>query len=190
MGAVLRFPTLAASGARKQTQLPAFAVDVQALDAEGAARLLAVARDVMARARVLVEYLDGHRPEARKNGVETVVIELSAIMEGGRLQDIEAALEEASRGSGKPEVTLEGFGKLRRAERLVMEAEENMARFRGSLSMIAGSSMGCSSCGLGGGRSLGSIIGEIPTSILILSIIGAGALAAGVFILMTRGAKR
>lgn len=188
MGAVLRFPTLGAGGASRQsTRLPAFAVDVQALDAEGAARLLGVSRDVMARARVLVEYLDGHRSEARKNGVETVVIELSAIMEGGRLQDIEAALEEASRGSGKPEVTLEGFGKLRRAERLVMEAEENMARFRGPLAMISGPSMGCSSCGTG--RSLGSIIGEIPTSILILSIIGAGAIAAGVFILMTREKK-
>lgn len=188
MGAVLRFPALGAPGARRQTQLPAFAVDVQALDSEGAARLLGVVRDVMARARVLVEYLDGHRAEARKNGVETIVIELSAIMEGGRLQDIEAALEEASRGSGKPEVTLEGFGKLRRAERLIMEAEEGMARFRGPMSMISGPSMGCSSCGIGG-RSLGSFFEGIPTSVLILSIIGAGALAAGVFILMTRGKK-
>jgi hypothetical protein len=189
VGAVLRFPTLAASGARKQTQLPAFAVDVQALDAEGAARLLGVVRDVMARVRVLVEYLDGHRQEARKNGAETIVIELSAIMEGGRLQDIEAALEEASRGSGRPEVTLEGFGKLRRAERLVMEAEEGMARFRGPMSLVSSPAMGCSSCGMSG-RSLGSFFDGIPTSVLILSIIGAGALAAGVFLYLTKESRR
>lgn len=194
MGAVLKFPTLGVSGARTQTRLPAFTVDVQGLDAEGAARLLTVVRDVMARARVLVEYLDGHRQEARKNGVETIVIELSAIMEGGALHDIESALEEAaSKGKGKPEITVEGFGKVRRAERLMLEAEENMARFRGPLALIQGSSspgMGCSSCG---GRSLGSLASlfeGIPASILILSIIGAGALAAGVFILMTRGEKR
>ena len=175
MGAVLRFPTLGVSGARPQTRLPAFTVDAQGLVAEGAARLLAVVRDVMNRARVLVEYLDGHRQEARKSGVETIVIELSA------------------KGSGKPEITLEGFGKLRRAERLMLEAEESMARFRGPMALIQGPSsvgMGCSSCGGRSLGSLGSLLDGIPTSILILSIIGAGALAAGVFILMTRGEKR
>jgi hypothetical protein len=184
MGAVLRFP--AAGGSRRAPEIPPFAVDVQDLDAEGAARMLSVVREVMNRARQLVEYLDSHRGVARDAGVETVVIELSAVMEGGKLQDVEDALEEASRGKGKPQITIDGFKKLRRAERLVLEAEENLAHFapepRG-LILAGRPGMGCSSCGALGQQSW---FAQIPPSVLILSLIGAGALIAGMVLILSR----
>lgn len=180
MGAVLRFPT--APGA---SRLPASVVEVHSLDPQGAARLLGIVRQVMGRAQVLIEDLDGNRRQARMAGVETVIVELSAILEGGRLQDIESALEEASRGSGRPEISMDGFSKLRRAERLVQEADENMAHFRGGMVPYGHAhGMGCSNCG--GGLSLGNINVSVPLPTLLIGIVGMGALLAGLYLIMSR----
>src|SRR3990170_6296960 len=60
----------------------------QDLAFESAARLLGLVRNLQDSGNILVEYVDANRDEARKAGIESIAIELTAIFEGGRLQKI------------------------------------------------------------------------------------------------------
>jgi hypothetical protein len=154
-----------------------------------------VTKEIIAKSKGLIEYVDHNRDEARMSGVETIGIELSSILEGGRLLDVQDALEDAAETGRRPEVTLDAFSKLRRAELLVSEADLVLARFLESPKTqvaMAGSGLaqhhhqaclhGCPSCG----KSMLGAISDIPPSILILGIIGAGAIIALVVLALTR----
>lgn len=165
-----------------ERRTPRYFSEVQTLDVEGARRMLGVTKDLILRATSLVDHVDRNRHEARLSGVETIAIELSAILEGGRLQSVEDALEEAVRTESHPAMTIEGFSKLRRAEFLIGEVDHSIERYvqtpvhemgRGFLPQYAPARMGTS-------------LSEIPTSLLILGVIGAGAILAVIILALTR----
>jgi hypothetical protein len=168
-----------------QRRTPRYFSEVQTLDVEGAQRMLGVTRDLIARATALVDHVDRNRHEARLSGVETIAIELSAILEGGKLESVQDALEEAVRNDVRPAITIEGFSKLRRAEFLVGEVDQSIERYvktpihemgRGYMPQYAPPRLGTS-------------LSEIPTSLLILGVIGAGAILAVVIIALTKASK-
>lgn len=198
MGAVLRFPSQVRLGQhteiaptdKKASKLPRFWSEMQSLDAEGASRLLDVTKDIIAKVQALVLYVDHNRQEARSSGVETIAIELSSILEGGKLIGVQDALEDALGKGSRPMITLDGFSKLRRAQLLISEADqaaamfvENPAASRGNLGH--GSHSSCGLCGTSSGVGL-SAIGNIPVSMLVLGVIGAGAIFAVVIMALTK----
>ena len=172
---------------RAVSKVPRYWSVVQSLDAQGAQGLLGVARSIVSRSHALVDYVDRERKEARKAGVETIAIELSAILEGGRMGDVEDALEEALSAGRTPEVTLEGFAKLRRAEHFLGEADRTISEWAESpvLAGGAGSGPACQACGSGMGRPLLGLAG-IPAPLLILGVIGAGAILAVVILALVK----
>lgn len=162
---------------------PRYFSEVQTLDIEGAARMLGVTKDIIARATSLVDYMDRNRHEARLSGIETIAIELSAILEGGRLQNVEDALEDAVRTGERPAITIEGFSKLRRAEYLVGEVDHEIARY--AETPVRQDQMGWAPSYAN--RQVGtSSLSEIPTSLLILGVIGAGAILAVIILALTK----
>jgi hypothetical protein len=198
MGAVLRFPVSPRLGQQraapspKVAKVPRFWSEMQALDPEGAARLLDTTKDILLKSKALVEYVDHNRQEARSSGVETIAIELSAILEGSRLNAVQEALEDAVETGSRPMITLSGFAKLRRAELLVAEADQAVTLFAETpstsrLQMGYPSHPSHAPCGLCGTSSgIGQALENIPISLIVLGVIGAGAIFAVVIMALTK----
>lgn len=157
---------------------------MQELDPTAAQSLLGVTKEILYGAHMLLEYVDHNREEAQAAGVETIGIELSAILEGGKIEDIKDALEEAARTGERPQISLDGFAKLRRAERLVSDAEISLGRFTGG-QMPSGfpqrkamaspkiSAPVCAHCTSHNHGSLGAS-SSFPASTVVLGILGMG----------------
>lgn len=128
MNAILKFPTFGDAG-KKRDLVDGIRPELvlQAFSREDAHALLGVARKVERGISVLMDLVDGHREVARVAGVESVAIELFSERKNlGRILD---ALEESERKKSGVELSLEGLEMLRRTEKLVAEAESNVARF-------------------------------------------------------------
>jgi len=83
-------------------------------------------RSVIERGTVLFDWLDSERDRARDLGIESIIVELLALVEGVRLRHIYDALEEAVESKSGCEITEEGLAALHRAERLIADAERRM----------------------------------------------------------------
>lgn len=89
--------------------------------------------------------MDTHRDVARLAGVETLAIEMSSILEGGRLQAMVDTLHESAMiESDTAHVTLDGLDVMRRAEMLLAEAIRNMDRYAptAAAGVVGGGRMG------------------------------------------------
>lgn len=91
--------------------------------------LLDVAQHVLCGARALVEFIDDDRTLARMAGVETIGIEVSAIVGGDQIVRIVDAIEESIRINEPASISLEGLGEMKRLEKLLAEASNNINRF-------------------------------------------------------------
>ncbi len=155
----------------RSPQVPRFWSDVQTLGPEESRALLDTTEEIIRKSQVLVDYVDHHRADARRAGVETIAIQLSGILDDGRLDSVRNAILEGLRTGERINISVDGFSKLRRAEHLVAEADRSIAESIDTpISM--GSSHGC--CGHGYGPSMGSIAFSGP--IVLLAVVGAGAL--------------
>jgi len=143
MGAVLKFPIQRSSPAPLPQTPP-----LEPLDPEKTVRLLGVANDVVQGSRILVNFLDTRRSVARAAGIEALTVELSGIIDGRRIEPITDALDESARMDKPAEISAEGFYYLKRAEKLLAEAHEDLARFTGS-QVPGGSIMSVSHAALG-----------------------------------------
>lgn len=83
-------------------------------------------RSIIQRGNVLFDWLDSERDKARSLGIEAVIVELLALVEGVRLRHIYDALEEAVQSKSGCEITEEGLAALHRAERLIADAERRI----------------------------------------------------------------
>lgn len=138
MGAVLRFP------AQKKELIEKEAAPViEKLDLQNARTLHETVKHVLEGAQVMIEYVDSNRQSARKMGVESIAVELSSMVDSGKLGSVKDALHEALAGSKPAYITREGFSYLQRAEKLLSEgikafAANGRAMFSGSPSMGGG----------------------------------------------------
>jgi|SRR3990170_5674593 len=194
MNAVLRFPTQMSQGRRPAPspavpKVPRLYSDMQALDTEGARLLLDVTKDIIQKADSYIAYVDHNRMEARSAGVETIAIELSSILEGGRLVAVQDALEDAAKTGNRLMISLDGFAKLRRAEMLISEADQAVARFVETPStppVWLGYPNPAPTQSLSGTVAQTSSLEGIPISLLLLGVIGAGAVFAVVIMALTK----
>lgn len=91
--------------------------------------LLEISRQVKDGMSALIEFVDQDRLSARAAGVETIAIELAA--ERKNLAQVQDALEESVRRGESLNLTHDGLALLRRMEKLLAEASQNIARFTG-----------------------------------------------------------
>jgi hypothetical protein len=78
---------------------------------------------------MLLTFVHGNRNVARQSGIETIVIEISAVMQGESFSGVIDAIEEAGK-SGQPlSLSHGGLSTLRRIEALIAEASMNMRKF-------------------------------------------------------------
>lgn len=91
-------------------------------------RLSAVADEVYRQGIALVGWVDEDRPRARAVGVETVAIELGALVESDGFMRMKDALAAARRDREECQLSSSGLDRLRRGERLWHEAQSQLRR--------------------------------------------------------------
>lgn len=104
-------------------------VTFETFDLDKAKALLEVANQRLAGSTVLLSFIDQNRDLARHAGVETIGIELVALMEGDRFSRVIDALEEAIECENAAHISTDGMGILKRIETLLAEASANIRRF-------------------------------------------------------------
>lgn len=126
-GEVLRFP---GSGGEER-KVPTFrqAPVLETFEVAESAELLIVAQQALTGAETLLEFIHENRDLARHCGIETIGVEIVAIMEGDRFSSVVDALEEAVRRERPASLTANGLAILRRMEALLAEASKNVRKF-------------------------------------------------------------
>lgn len=186
VGNLLRFPAVDLSARTappgvRLSGVPRYFSEVQELGPAAMADLLGLTTGILQKANRLIEYMDENRDEARMSGVETIAIELSAILEGGKLQRVSKALEESVKTGETPLISIDGFSKLRRAEFLAVEADKAIDRHvkAGPLAPV---SMG--QAALPAAPSSAWRPESLP--LILFGVIGAGAILTVIILAMTR----
>ena len=126
---VHRYPlSKIARAAQAQVQSQA-AVPMTSFDAPRTAELLEAARNSVSTAELLLNFVHNNRSVARQAGVETIAIELFAVMQGESFSGVIDAIEEAGQTGSPLNLSQAGLATLRRMEALTAEAMANMRRF-------------------------------------------------------------
>lgn len=125
--AIHRFPT---AGSERRvspalTPAPTFAT----FDSDRTSELLDAARNSVSTAELLLNFVHSNRNVARQAGIETIVIEISSVMQGESFSGVIDAVEEAGRNGHPLNLSHGGLATLRRIEALIAEASMNMRKF-------------------------------------------------------------
>lgn len=99
------------------------------LDFVHSKRLLGVARHAMNAGYALIEFVDFNREVARQTGIETIAIELSGLVDSGKLESVADTLHDSTMRGNGARLSEEGLGNLRRAERLLADAAANLRKY-------------------------------------------------------------
>jgi hypothetical protein len=91
--------------------------------------LLGVARTSLDNAQAILEFTDANRQTARQAGIETIAVEIAALLQGERLERVLDALETSASREKPVQLSGDGLGVLRRLERLAAEAGRNLALY-------------------------------------------------------------
>lgn len=110
-------------------ELPA----MERFQAENARSFSDICRRVLGGSQAILSFLDGNRQLARMAGIEAMAVEVSGIIEGGRLQDLQDHLDYALTRNERAELTIENLSKLNRTERLLAEIHRAVAVLTGPL---------------------------------------------------------
>lgn len=128
---VIRFPDPTKPAARALAAGVKATPPLERFDTYAAESLFHITQSVLDHSRELLEYVDGNRDEVKPAGIETIVIELSGMIEGGGLHRVLDTLEEAILKKKSVDLTLEGLARVRRAEGLLAEASSRISKFTG-----------------------------------------------------------
>lgn len=101
----------------------------ETFDERKAKDLLGIARTSMDNAQAILEFTDADRQTARQAGIETIAVEISALLQGERLERVLDALETSATRDKPVQLSGDGLGVLRRLERLAAEAGRNLALY-------------------------------------------------------------
>lgn len=123
--AIRRFPL--AGSERKASPVPATVF--AKFDVDRTAELLNAARNSVSTAELLLTFVHGNRNIARQAGIESIVIEIFAVMQGESFSGVINAIEEAGQNGQPINISHGGLATLRRIEALIAEASMNMRKF-------------------------------------------------------------
>lgn len=94
-----------------------------------AKELCLVVREVLRGCEALQAYVAANREVSRESGIESIMIEMTAIMEGPRMERVVDALEDAMLRGTSVSLTTTGLMRVRRLESLLAESSKNLSRF-------------------------------------------------------------
>ena len=117
-GALLMFPGV---GKRCVTERSP-EIQVERLDLDSARELLPLVQDRLSKAEALLRRLTTHRQDLRAAGLESLIIEISAIVEGNKVHSVRDSLEEAIAKSRGVEITQAALDRVHRLDFLISEA--------------------------------------------------------------------
>lgn len=104
---------------------------LETFDARQTREMYGLTSSIVTRAKELVEFVDSNRELAKRVGIETIGIELSGMLEGDRLRQVLDALQLAASRNQAECLTEEGLATLRRAEKLLAEANASIMEHTG-----------------------------------------------------------
>jgi hypothetical protein len=163
---VHKFPSQ--DGARQWLANQAPPPEVEVFDRDKVKELQAVVQHVFQGSSVLVDFLQADRELARKAGIESLCIEITAILEGGKFDRVMDTLEEAVQKNTPVTLTKDGLSRIRRLESLLAEADRNIGRFVPGR-MLSGKKTGSGELGQ---QLLISIDPLLMGSMIVLGVIG------------------
>lgn len=125
-GEILKFPT----GDVRPKAKPSLrgAPSFETFDVDAQARLLDLVREELEKSEQLLELVDNRRSDARTAGIESIAIEICALIEGGRLQGVADTLAESIEKGVAAHITTTGMDRVRRVEKLLSEANMGLTR--------------------------------------------------------------
>lgn len=135
-GELLRFPTVGTHPSPSPSLRPA--PSFETLDVPSAKQLLLVIQEMMTKAEELLEFVDYRRLDAKSAGIESIAIEICALVEGGRLEAVADTLTESIEKGVDAHVSTSGMDRVRRVERLLSEAAMGMARLPAEKRALSG----------------------------------------------------
>lgn len=106
---------------------------METFQSERVRTLSEVCRRVLSGCDEILAYIDENRELASHVGVEALSAEMTGILEGRRLQDLQSALDYALAKNETAELTVENLSRLNRTERLLAEAHRRLAAVAGPL---------------------------------------------------------
>lgn len=125
-GALHRFPVKLSQSSFQPLPQEEFEV----LDVSRAEELLKLVQSQLFKIGDLVTFMDDHREETRRLGVESIAIELCALYEGGRISAVRDELADAVSHRRRARITPEGMDYVHRVEKLLAKTESPMAQAR------------------------------------------------------------
>lgn len=127
-GELLRFPT-AAPRPKPPAELRS-APSFEAFEVADAKRLLELVQEELRKSEQLFELVDHRRADAKAVGIESIAIEICALVEGGRLDAVADTLAESIGKNVQTHITTTGMDRVRRVEKLLAEANVGLMRLR------------------------------------------------------------
>jgi hypothetical protein len=134
-GEVLRFPA-----PEKDRRCPPLRLlpEFETFGSDKTQELLAIAQQNAEDAKTLLQFIHSYRDLAHNSGVETIGIEIIAVIEGERFARALDELEDAVKHSRPSKLTHESLELFRRVELLLAESSANIRRFTESDFLISG----------------------------------------------------
>lgn len=127
-GEVLKFPTPGGGDEEKKVQFRAAPV-FETFEVDESSNLLEVAQKALNGAETLLEFIHQNRDLAHHCGIETLGIEIVAIMSGDRFSGVVDTLEESVQRNRPATLSRDGLAILRRIETLLADASANIRKF-------------------------------------------------------------
>jgi hypothetical protein len=133
-GEVLRFPTMGNRPSPTPPPAPSLrsAPSFETFDVAASKRLLELVQEELDKSEQLFELVDNRRADAKVAGIESIAIEICALIEGGRLQAVADTLSESIGENVDAHVTTTGMDRVRRVEKLLSEANMGLTRIKTS----------------------------------------------------------
>lgn len=119
------FPTAEGDERRRASPAPVFAT----FNPPRTVDLLASTRNSVSTAELLLNFVHKNRNVARQSGIETIVIEIFAIMQSSSFSGVMDTLEEAVQKGQSSNLSHTGLETIRRFESLIAEASANILKF-------------------------------------------------------------
>lgn len=128
VGEVLKFPTgdYRPAPPPVMRDIPTF----ETFDVPASKRLLKLVQGDLQKAEELFELVDSRRADARVAGVESIAIEICALVEGGSLDAVVDTLLESLEKNVDAHVTTSGMDRVRRVERLLAESARGLVHMK------------------------------------------------------------
>lgn len=163
-------------------------MEAETFEPARAAELNDAVQNLIRQSEVILDLLQSDRDLVRRIGIESLCVEIIAILEGDKFDRVASAVEESAQKNKPLTLTRDGLSRIRRLEVLVAEADRNIGRFV-PVRQSRGSNLGS----LGQASSPGQMDGFFMGAMVVLGALAVtilGAVAVTYIISTTKADRR